>query len=137
MEDYKNNNNNDKKSQTTPYIIRAVSFFIIFSSSVAIIFLSYVLFFKGNIISESASFIENPIISISTYITFEIVLFISLILGSLFLYRMNKWGLIIILTSLTLLLLLNYYYYSHFDWVYLVIYSVILIILAFFIKKIR
>jgi len=135
--DYKKINNTDKKSQTTPYIIRAVSFFIIFSSVLAIIFFSYVLFFNGNIMSESASFIENPIISISTYIILELLLFISLIVGSLFMFRMRKWGIIIIPPALSLLLILNYCYYGHYDWVYLVLFSVLLIILAFYIKKVR
>lgn len=137
MEDYKNKNNTDNNSQATPYIIRAVSFFIIFSSIVAIIFFSYVLFFKGNIISESASFIENPIISISTYIILELILFISLVVGSLFMFRMSKLGIIIIIPALSLLLILNYCYYAHFDWVYLILFSILLIILAFYIKKVR
>ncbi|PLX05062.1 MAG: hypothetical protein C0595_00875 [Marinilabiliales bacterium] len=137
MDDFKNINNTDNNSQTTPYIIRAVSFFIIFSSIVAILFFSYVLFFKGSIISESASFVENPILSISTYIIIELILFVSLIVGGILIYRMMKWGIILIPLALSLLLILNYWYYGHFDWVYLILFSVLLIILAFYIKKVR
>lgn len=137
MAEFKNISNNDNKSQSTPYIIKAISFFIIFCSLVAIIFFSYVLFFKGNIISESASFIENPILSISAYIILEIFLFISLIVGGIFIFKMKKWGIFITPIALSFLLILNYCYYGHFDWVYIIIFSIILLILIFYQKKLR
>ncbi|PLX10287.1 MAG: hypothetical protein C0598_10720 [Marinilabiliales bacterium] len=135
MEDYKEDI--DINSQKTPYILKAVSFILIFSSAIAIFFFLYILLFNENIISETASFVENPLLSISSYLVVEVILFSFLIAGSVQLIRKIKWGFVIIAVSLTLLLILNYFYYDHFDWVYLTIYILVLLILSFFVRKLK
>jgi len=135
LEDYKEDI--DINSQKTPYILKAVSFILIFSSAIAIFFFLYILLFNENIISETASFVENPLLSISSYLVVEVILFSFLIAGSVQLIRKIKWGFVIIAVSLTLLLILNYFYYDHFDWVYLTIYILVLLILSFFVRKLK
>jgi hypothetical protein len=127
----------DKNSQSTPYIIRATSFFIILSSAIAIIFYSYVLFFNYKLLSTNISVVINPFISINTYIILEYLLFILLILGAVLLLRLSKWGAIIISSALTLLFGLNYFYYSRIDYLNLVVFLIILLIMGFSAKKMR
>ncbi len=125
----------DKNSQSTPYIIKAASFFIILSSALAIVFYSYLLFFNYDLLSGNISVVVNPFISISTYVILEYLLFVLLIAGAVLLLKLSKLGAIIIVFALTLLLGLNYLYYSRLDYLNLVVFLIILLIMGFSAKK--
>ncbi len=127
----------DKNSQSTPYIIKAASFFIILSSALAIVFYSYLLFFNYDLLSGNISVVVNPFISISTYVILEYLLFVLLIAGAVLLLKLSKLGAIIIVFALTLLLGLNYLYYSRLDYLNLVVFLIILLIMGFSAKKMR
>jgi len=127
----------DKNSQSTPYIIKATSFFIILSSALAIVFYSYLLFFNYDLLSGNISVVVNPFISISTYVILEYLLFVLLIVGAVLLLKLSKPGAIIIVFALTLLLGLNYLYYSRLDYLNLVVFLIILLIMGFSAKKMR
>ncbi len=136
----KNKQNNSAKSdlkRATPIIIKAISFFLIFASAIAILFYVYVLLFNSNVLSEEISLVVNPFLSIKNYILLEILLFILLIVGVVFMLYSKRKGVLIISASLVLLLIMNLVYFEKVDWFNSSITAIILLILIFSLKKIK
>ncbi len=136
----KNKQNNSAKSdlkRATPIIIKAISFFLIFASAIAILFYVYVLLFNSNVLSEEISLVVNPFLSIKNYILLEILLFILLIVGVVFMLYSKRKGVLIISASLVLLLIMNLVYFEKVDWFNSSMTAVILLILIFSLKKIK
>lgn len=136
----KNKQNNSAKSdlkRATPIIIKAISFFLIFASAIAILFYAYVLIFNSNVLSEEISLVVNPFLSIKNYILLEILLFILLIVGVVFMLYSKRKGVLIISASLVLLLIMNLVYFEKVDWFNSSITAIILLILIFSLKKIK
>ncbi len=136
----KNKQNNSAKpdlKRATPIIIKAISFFLIFASAIAILFYVYVLLFNSNVLSEEISLVVNPFLSIKNYILLEILLFVLLIVGVVFMLYSKRKGVLIISASLVLLLIMNLVYFEKVDWFNSSITAIILLILIFSLKKIK
>ncbi len=136
----KNKQNNSAKPElkmATPIIIKAISFFLIFASAIAILFYAYVLIFNSNVLSEEISLVVNPFLSIKNYILLEILLFVLLIVGVVFMLYSKRKGVLIISASLVLLLIMNLVYFEKVDWFNSSMTAVILLILIFSWKKIK
>ncbi len=136
----KNKQNNSAKPElkmATPIIIKAISFFLVFASAIAILFYAYVLIFNSNVLSEEISLVVNPFLSIKNYILLEILLFVLLIVGVVFMLYSKRKGVLIISVSLVLLLIMNLVYFEKVDWFNSSMTAVILLILIFSWKKIK
>jgi hypothetical protein len=126
-----------KTKQTTPIILKAVSFFLIFGSVIAISFYGFIFIFKHEILAEEIGIIQNPFVKPSTYILIETSLFFILIIGSIFLVKKSKKGALIITLCLISLFSMNYAYFLEIDWLNTIFFTIIMLILGFNWKKIK
>lgn len=123
--------------RATPIIIKAISFFIIFGSSIGILFYAYIFIFNSNILNEEINLVTNPFLSLKQYILLEITIFVLLITGAVLILYSNKKGFIIIGGALLSLLGMHCIYIERIDWFYIILSLIILSILIFSWKKIK
>lgn len=118
-----------------PIIIKAISFFLILGSSIALLLYGYIFFFNLDVMAEEISIIKNPIISPQVYVIIESLVFISIISGAVFLLYLKKRGIFIILAGLVSLILMNYTYFVKIDWLYIAVTFTIMLIFGFYWKN--
>ena len=114
----KNNQINTTESgfkKVTPIIIRAISFFVILTSSIAILFYGYILIFNSYVLSEEISLVANQFVSLKTYIFIEILIFIMIFIGAVFTLYSNRKGFIFVTVGVILLLAMNTLYFEKVD----------------------
>lgn len=134
-ESEKNSIHSEEEKKSAPYIIKGVLFFIILTSSLAVIFYSYLLFWNPLLINSSPDLVLNPWIGQKTYLILEFIIFVFLIFSSLVTIKLKRWGSILLIINLTLLFVLNSLYFREFDAIYTMIFIIILLIIGFYLKK--
>lgn len=103
-------------TKATPIIIRAISFFVILTSVIAILFYGYILVFNSDILSHEISLVANHFLSLVNYILLEILIFTMIIIGAILILYSNKKGFIIIAAGVVSLLIMNTLYFEKIDW---------------------
>ena len=101
--------------KVTPIIIRTISFFVLLTSSIAILFYGYVLIFNSNVLSEEISLVANRFVSLKAYIYIEITIFIMIFIGTVLILYSNRKGFIIIAVGVVSLLAMNTLYFETVD----------------------
>lgn len=134
-ESEKNSIHSEEEKKSAPYIIKGVLFFIILTSSLAVIFYSYLFFWNPLLINSSPDLVLNPWIGQKTYLILEFIIFVFLIFSSLVTIKLKRWGSILLIINLTLLFVLNSLYFREFDAIYTMIFIIILLIIGFYLKK--
>jgi len=124
-------------TRNTPIIIKAISFFIILGSVLAILFYGFIFIFRPEILVEEISIISNPFVSTTVYILIEIIVFILLIVGASLLLYLKRWGIHIIMLTMAIIITMNYAYFVQVNWFYLSVLAIILLILIINWKKFK
>ena len=131
------NTTTTKTSLDIPIIIKAISFFLLMGSSLALLFYFYVLVFNSGLLTDKISTINSTLINPIGYIITESVFFVLLFIGAILLLKLRKIGVFIVSAGMLAILIMNIALTTKIDWLNISVVFVVLLAFIFLHKKFR
>lgn len=131
------NTTTTKTSLDIPIIIKAISFFLLMGSSLALLFYFYVLVFNSGLLTDKISTINSTLINPIGYIITESVFFVLLFIGAILLLKLKKIGVFIVSAGMLAILIMNIALTTKIDWLNISVVFVVLLAFIFLHKKFR